>query len=215
MSTSANPSTLWPKLQRSAQAGLVVAALLLLSRPWLKAGNAALTFSPFDLAEWLTLVPDVRFGANAMTTPFYIRLVHALVFCCVAVLPRQMFSVGWWCAALVGIAGSIALLPPVEFFIRPEMRPDSNYEQLVMVAGLSGFLVVLGLSPLGRRFGQPVAALMMLFVLVWSWQSAQVASGYLTIKAIPHTMTVWLFCGVAAACALAFIAPTLSRILRR
>lgn len=190
---------------------LAVAVLMLLSRPWLETGTAALDFSPFDLAEWLTLVPDVRFGSDELTTPLLIRLVHALVFCAVTLLPRRMFGLGWWCVATIGVLGSLMLLPPIEFFIRPEFRADPNYGQLVQVTLISLGLVAIGLSPIGRRFRRPLGALVMVAVVVCAWLTTQTASAYLATQSIPHTPTVALFCGCALGAALAFLIPSPKR----
>ncbi|MCS6871675.1 MAG: hypothetical protein RML95_01380 [Anaerolineae bacterium] len=96
---------------------------------WINHPTAALSANAFDLAEWVGIIPAVRYAEPPMSAPFALRA--ALV--CLAWLfalrsaaaerlaMRVMFGV-------ISLALALSLRPPIAFF-RGETA-DPNYQQL-------------------------------------------------------------------------------------
>ncbi|MCU0466122.1 MAG: hypothetical protein MUF38_16330 [Anaerolineae bacterium] len=179
MSISTRPSVGLQGHKRTALVLMVAGALYLLTRPWVWLDSAALSLSAFDFAEWLTIVPAVRFGEDAMQTPFYLRLLPALLLFALTLLSGRRFSLGWWLTVpAVGLM-VIGLLPPPEYFLDPALRPDSNYEQLVMVAAIALGLSVVGLSGVLLRFQRVLLPVIFAVCAVLAWFAVQRGGGYI------------------------------------
>jgi hypothetical protein len=152
--------------------------MFLITRPWIEIGSAALSLSPLDLAEWLTLVPDVRFGADAMQTPFALRFIPALLVFALTLIPTRRFSVLWAAAGIAALAGVLLLLPPIEYFTDPNQRADINYTQLFHVGLTTIFLAGLGLSGLTRRFIRIILPITLLTILMLTLLAVPTAQQY-------------------------------------
>jgi hypothetical protein len=116
---------------------------------WINNSAAALSANAFDLAEWVGIIPAVRYADPPMSAPFALRL--ALV--CLAWLfalrgaAAQRLS-GRVALGAIGLALALSLRPPIAFF-RGETA-DPNYQQL---AGLC-FVALIGvglISLIGKR----------------------------------------------------------------
>lgn len=111
---------------------LTAAALILYFVPWVDGGSASLTFGAYDLAEWTSLHPAVRFVEPALVMTLLLRLVPALlVIALVAWVSLHRGSGPWWLAGLVVLIAAAALLPPFEFIAN---TGDPNYRQQFIVA---------------------------------------------------------------------------------
>ncbi len=104
-------------------------------------GGAAFSVNVYDLAEWMSLVPRVRFGEPPLLTPGLMRLVPALlaVVLCVSAQETKRRGLRWLLRALA-LQLCIGLLPPVEF-LRGQLG-DPNYRQQAVIAILSGLCVL-------------------------------------------------------------------------
>jgi hypothetical protein len=102
---------------------LILLALLAYVLPWLHNPGQALTLGGYDLAEWLSLHPGVRFQSPPYLASGLIRL-HLVLFAGLIVLwlPRRLWPVTLICVALL----VIAQLPPPEFV---SQSGDVNYQQ--------------------------------------------------------------------------------------
>lgn len=204
MNTSTRLSGALLGFKKSTVLALMVAgALYLLTRPWVWLDNAALSLSAFDFAEWLTIVPAVRFGEDAMQTPLYLRLLPALLMFVLTLLPSRRFSLNWWLTLpAVGLM-VVGLLPPPEYFLDPSTRPDTNYEQLVMVALIALGLSAVGLSGVLWRFRRTLIPLVLALSVVLAWFATQRADGYIdaylpaSVSALPFI--AWALLGAALA----------------
>ncbi len=136
--------------------------------------------SAFDLAEWTTLVPEVRYGGNAMALPQQLRLLLVLLVFAVSLLPNRRFSWGWVACGVVALAGVVALLPPFEYFIDPGtgFRADVNYNQLMTLALIALGAAVLGLSGLLWRFRRIIFLLLVGGAIILALNSSSEALGY-------------------------------------
>lgn len=176
--------------------GLAIAAVGL-TLPWTYNGSSALSFSAFDLAEWTTLVPEVRYGGNAMALPQNLRLLVVLLMFAMSLLPNRRFSMGWFACALIGLAGFVGLLPPFEYFIDPRtgFRGDSNYNQLMTLALIGLGAVILGLSGLLWRFKRIVIPLLVVGMVLLALSSATESLSYLNRYVPAQTgIGVGVFC---------------------
>lgn len=155
-------------------AGFGLAGLLFYSLPWVVNTGASLTLTAYDLAEWTSLYPQVRFGEPALWQPFFLRFSPALLtWIVVAGLNSQRGSGVWW-AALGGVGlMSVALLPPVEFVFN---TGDPNYRQqfliavLTLVAGVA--LLALPISLRIRRVMVVVGIVALIVVSLAGWHSS-------------------------------------------
>lgn len=121
-------------------AGVIVYLL-----PWVSNPGVGLTFSGYDLAEWSSLHPAVR--ADGLTTSLWLRLPPVLfVLSFVLLASPRRFSAEWWSVCLVIVLGTVALLPPLEFFT--VFRGDPNYQQqaqLALITLIGGLIALSGL----------------------------------------------------------------------
>jgi hypothetical protein len=157
---------LMPSLTSPAAAvALTGAALILYFVPWLDGGSASLTFGAYDLAEWTSLHPAVRFGDPALLMTLLLRLVPALLVIALAarVAPRRWSGI-WWLTGLAVLLTAGGLLPPFEFIAN---RGDPNYAQQFMVALVALVGGLFALSGLLGRF-RPLIAVAALAAVVAS-----------------------------------------------
>jgi len=124
----------------------IATAFMFYTLPWITHSTSSLTFGAYDLAEWSSLHPAVRFVEPILQTPLLLRLPAALLLVAFALsVPASRFSRAWWIAFAVVIVGAIALLPPLEFFSATD---DPNYRQqalIAVIALLGGFVSLSGI----------------------------------------------------------------------
>lgn len=129
----------------------VVLALAAYCAPWLASTGASLSLNGYDLAEWSSLIPGVRYGAQPMLIPGLLRAPLLLAAGMVALLPTRRGSPFWWLCGAAGLALVIALLPPFEYFLQESWRGDVNYGQQVTFALLALIdAAICWLMPRGR-----------------------------------------------------------------
>jgi hypothetical protein len=127
--------------------GLVI-LLVGWSLPWIAGRGLATTYGAFDLAEWISLVPGIRYGEQPMLIPGLLRAPLMLLAIALGLLPRLRFSRLWWLCLAGIVLLSTGLLPPLEFFIRSDWRGDVNYGQMAAFAGIAlggGLIGLVGL----------------------------------------------------------------------
>lgn len=86
---------------------------------WINNSAAALSANAFDLAEWVGLIPAVRYAQPPMSAPFALRA--ALV--CLAWLFALRSAASERLGARIGLGGiavalAVSLRPPIAFFSR-------------------------------------------------------------------------------------------------
>lgn len=122
--------------------GFVLLAVIGTYLPWTWwKGGAAFSVNLYDLAEWVSLVPRVRFGEPPLVAPGVLRLVPALVAIMLGVsaASAQRRWLRWLLRALALLL-CVGLLPPIEF-LRGQLG-DPNYRQQAVIAILSGLCVL-------------------------------------------------------------------------
>lgn len=147
-----------------------LAALAAFYLPWVDHVSAGFTMNAFDLAEWSSLHPAVRFSTPPMLTSFLLRAPQVAVAIGLALAagvlrdPRWR-AVGWAAALLI----ALRYMPPVEFW--QSARGDPNYRQMALLTGI-GVLAVGGaalLSRLRARWLAVAAALVVIGGAVAGW----------------------------------------------
>lgn len=153
--------------------GTLISALIGYYVTWINNRAAALSANAFDLAEWIGIIPAVRYAEPPLSAPFALRT--ALV--CLAWLFALRSALAQRIAervvlGTIGLALAISLRPPIAFF-RGEVG-DPNYQQLaaLCLVAVSGVLFIsaaawrvkarqwwLWLSPLLALIGVASAAL--------------------------------------------------------
>jgi len=155
MNTSAQPSA--PSPLNIALIASIAAAFVFYTLPWSTHSTSSLTFGAYDLAEWSSLHPAVRFVEPILQTPLLLRLPAALLLMAFALnVPSSRFSRAWWIAFAVVIVGAIALMPPLEFFSATD---DPNYRQQALVATVALLGGLVGLSGTFARVALPLVIL--------------------------------------------------------
>jgi hypothetical protein len=118
-------------------AGFLALALVAYCVPWMASSGASLSLNGYDLAEWSSLVPGVRYGAQPMVVPGLLRAQLIFAAAIMALLPTRRGSWMWWIFGACALALAIALLPPFEYFLEESWRTDVNYGQQVTFALLA------------------------------------------------------------------------------
>jgi hypothetical protein len=158
---------------------LTAAALILYFVPWVDGGSASLTFGAYDLAEWTSLHPAVRFVEPALVMTLLLRLVPALLVIGLAAWASLWRGSGrWWLTGLTVLVAAGGLLPPFEFIAN---TGDPNYRQQFVVALITligGLVAWSGL--LGRHS---------------RWITLAAAVGALICAAVGLTQALTLFAG--------------------
>lgn len=131
-------------------AALIVVSCIGYMLPWAAATSSALTFSAYDLAEWTSLIPSVRYGPAPMAVPGQLRSVLIAVTLLVALAPSRRRSWAGVLALAAGFGLIAAQLPPLEYFIGVGFAEDVNYGQqftftvLSLIGGVLCWLVPRG-----------------------------------------------------------------------
>ena len=116
-----------------------VLALAAYCAPWLASTGASMSLNGYDLGEWSSLVPGVRYGAQPMVVPGLLRAQLIFAAAIAALLPTRRGSWFWWICGAGALALVIALLPPFEYFLEESWRADVNYGQQATFALLGLF----------------------------------------------------------------------------
>lgn len=165
--------------------------------------------SAFDLAEWTTIVPEVRYGGNAMTLPYNLRLLMVMLIAMMSLLPQRRFSWGWFSCVALALAAVIGLLPPFEYFIDPGtgFREDVNYNQLMNVALIGLGVAAVGLSGFVWGFKRIIFPLVIAVAIMLALSASGEALGYMRryIPDVQIGLGVLLFCGCLGLLGASFI----------
>jgi len=134
---------------------LCAIALVAYTLPWLT--NPGLSFSAYDLAEWVSLHPAVRESALPFLTSLLLRLPLACLGIIIATtIPPKNFGLRLIVVFLI----SIALLPPLEFFTR--YQDDPNYRQQLVLALTTFFTGVHSIWSQERKLFKSLTVLIVL-----------------------------------------------------
>jgi hypothetical protein len=111
--------------------------------PWVFHKTAALTANAYDLAEWVSIHPEVRNGNPPLLAPFLLRVV--LVGLAVLFALQAAKKSGWihWLYVAMAWVLVITLLPPLEFF--RGSFDDPNYRQQFALS-LGALIGVVGIA---------------------------------------------------------------------
>lgn len=103
---------------------------------WINNAAAALSANAFDLAEWVGIIPAVRYADPPMGAPFALRLALVMLAWLFALhgAAAQRLS-GRVIFGVIGLALAVSLRPPIAFF-RGETA-DPNYQQLALLCLLA------------------------------------------------------------------------------
>jgi len=113
---------------------LVIAVIAYLI-PWVVHPTTALTLGAYDLAEWVSLRPDLSTSLLLRIQPAILTLIFALN------LPKDRFIAKWWIGFLVVVILILAQLPPLDFF--RSATGDPNYQQqfIIVIATTLAFIL--------------------------------------------------------------------------
>lgn len=118
---------------------LILIAIVGYTIPWLINRSTGLTMGAYDLAEWASLHPQVRFESELLLTPLLLRLPLALMALMIVFVASKEYlrEIRLICFAVL----ALYLLPPLEFLT--VSRNDVNYVQgfiLVVIMSIAGFI---------------------------------------------------------------------------
>ncbi len=142
------PSTSSLDLSKPHNAALlfVLGGLAAYLLPWLNAPGTALSMGGYDLAEWTSLYPELRFAQPPLLVTLALRLPSALLIILLAMHHSDEyitpFRLRWILMLLAVLITSIALLPPLEFISNTD---DPNYRQQFALAAATLALGTLSL----------------------------------------------------------------------
>jgi hypothetical protein len=139
-------------LRDYAQYGALSLAALGYFTPWVWHKSAAFTLQGYDLAEWLSLLPNARAGILPLLLPLLVRSVLALLAVLFALAAARQRNLRWLPTATAGALG-ITLLPPPAFL---RNTGDPNYQQQFMLAVIT-LLVLVGVASMWPAFQLPRA----------------------------------------------------------
>jgi len=105
--------------------------------PWIQSSGASLSLTGYDLAEWTSLVPGIRYGEQPMLVPGLLRAQMLFLTVAITLLPSRRKSGFWWFCGLIAMLLVIAQLPPIEYFLDVGWQLDVNYGQQATLAILS------------------------------------------------------------------------------
>lgn len=129
-----------------AQILAVVACFL----PWLWHPAAALSPQVFDLAEWTSLMPEIRNGPVVLLPSLLLRGSVALLAVAIwlmAISQQNRRHVDYL-QATVAICLVVILLPPADFYLTA--RNDSNYRQQFWIALAALGIIVVAVTSRSR-----------------------------------------------------------------
>lgn len=162
MNISETPSTPLP-LNRVFLLALIAAGVFYFM-PWSSHAATSLTFGAYDLAEWSSLHPAVRFVEPALQPTLLLRLPPVLLLIAFALgVGAPRFSWIWWFSLMVIIVGAVALMPPLEFFAATD---DPNYRQQALLAGVTLLGGLIGISGIGGSLRWPLVAILCVSAII-------------------------------------------------
>jgi hypothetical protein len=189
------------------KAVFLVLALAAYCAPWLASNGASLSLNGYDLAEWSSLVPGVRYGAQPMVVPGLLRAQLIFAAAIVALLPTRRGSWLWWICGAGALALVVAILPPFEYFLEESWRTDVNYGQQVTLALLALFNAgVSWMMPRGRQ-RQLVLIVMATAGIITAITGASQAVGLAAGYDVPATIGIGVVGYVAALAGVALVSP--------
>lgn len=201
-------------LRKSGRALLTAAflamALAAYCAPWLASNGASLSLNGYDLAEWSSLVPGVRFGAQPMVVPGLLRAQLIFTAAIVALLPTRRGTWLWGVCGAGALALVIALLPPFEYFLEESWRSDVNYGQQVTFALLALFNAGVSWMIPRRRQRQLALIVMASAGIVTSLAGTSQAVGLAAGYDVPATIGMGVVGYVTALAGIALV-PSLPR----
>lgn len=116
---------------------------------WVNNAAAALSANAFDLAEWVGIIPAVRYADPPMSAPFALRLALVCLAWLFALRSAATERFGGRVAlGVMSLALALSLRPPIAFF-RGETA-DPNYQQLAVLC-LTALIGVGLISLIGGR----------------------------------------------------------------
>ncbi len=162
---------------------------------WLENPGAGISFNAYDLAEWVSLHPQVPSKPNPLIVSLGLRLPLVLLIWMLAFCTIHLKSV----PRLAGLAGIsfllLATMPPPELIIE---RANQNYIQqaiLFLVACTGTAVIFTGLFNQIRSLVMWGLAIVMLFCSVWSvFQAQSFMIGF--SMPVVVSVNVFLFCGL-------------------
>lgn len=188
-------------------AAFLVLALAAYCAPWLASSGSSLSLNGYDLAEWSSLIPGVRYGAQPMVVPGLLRAQLIFAAAIVALLPARRGSWLWWICGAGALALVIALLPPFEYFLEESWRADVNYGQQVTFALLAAVnALICWVMPRGRQ--RRLALILMataaiVTAIIGASRAVGLAAGY----DLPATIGLGVVGYVAALAGVALVPP--------
>lgn len=105
---------------------LLAVALCAYIIPWVVHPTTALTLGAYDLAEWVSLRPDLDTSLLLRSQLLVLTLIFAFL------IPKARFTLIWWIGTIIALALVIAQLPPLDFF--RSASGDPNYQQQFVLA---------------------------------------------------------------------------------
>lgn len=112
---------------------LILLAALGYYLPWVWHPTAGLSPGAYDLAEWTTLAPSIRFGTPSLLPSLFLRGALGLLAILAVLLAATIASVALkWISRGLGVLFAVTLLPPLDFFTGA--WTDPNYQQQIMIA---------------------------------------------------------------------------------
>jgi hypothetical protein len=188
---------IWPSF------AIAIIAYLL---PWITNNAAGLTMGVYDFAEWLSKIPIGE--ARVYNAVFLLRGQLFLLTCFIAFgAKKAFFSADWWLRFILGILLVIAQLPALNLL--PSIATDINRQQQVILAGLSFFALLLGLSGILSRWWNWLSLALAILAIATSVYSMML--GFELMRAYNLAPNLGLGAIIYVALALLFL---LSQILR-
>ncbi len=126
--------------------GFITLAICLYSLPWVINPGASLMLNAYDLAEWSSLHPAVRFASPPLLVTFALRSPLLWISILIAFAPQT----SRWLRFLALLAVTAVLLPPPEFF--SSSLDDPNYRQMLLLSGAALIAGIVGITYRGQRW---------------------------------------------------------------
>lgn len=130
--------------------------------PWIMNNASGLTMGAYDFAEFLSKSPTVNPQIYLLLRGQLFLLTAFLVFGA----QKPFFTADWWMRAILGAMLIIAQLPALNMI--GSLFNDANRQQQVILAALSLFVLLLGLSGLVSRWSRGLQGLILLAALATS-----------------------------------------------
>jgi hypothetical protein len=124
---------------------LILLSLFAYCSPWIINQSVGLSLGAFDLAEWASLHPTARMNNPILLVSLLLRLPLVIIALIVSFNVGHIYmSRDWWLRAGFCLGIALALLPPLEYLIRP--TGDANYGQQLSLSAIALVGSLIGLS---------------------------------------------------------------------